>query len=792
MRGFKLNRIFVALLAATSAIAACGGDDSGTSSDSDGGANDSGVLSDGSIAFGDGSTGIKDGSVTDGSKLGPDGSILDASLDANDGAVQDSPDMPPAAFPSTTPLLFGYTLVDAFPASSGPPCGLCGAIDMDWGQNALPAPFYLHRQGYILRLPAATNRELVLDFSSEVFANDEAGALGMALHPKFNDPVSPKPYVYVWYNWTNDGGTTTHQKISRFTYSTTTNVFDPASEYVLVDQTEGTHFHNGARLRFGPDGFLYFGNGDDQRPDDTTQTLNGGLFSGVFRIDVDMQGGNISHPPPKQPLNAVTQGYYIPNTNPFVGQANVAEEYYALGFRNPYSFSFDRANGNLWLNDVGDTWREEVDQVLPGGNYGWPIFEGDKRRSAGNPTIGTTYAPFFAYTHASIADLTATQAGYVYRGAALPELTGKYIFSDWPTGRIWALDLATGVRTSLTESNWVNAMGSNGNAPLGFGQDPNGEIYAIAFARIMKLVRAPAPHTVPATLSATHIFRNLQTLKTSSSLNPYSLMSPLWSDGLAKQRWAYIPQGQTATMGSDGTVALPTGSMMIKEFDLPAGAQPINRTKRLETRVMVVGTDTTYGVSYRWRADGSDADLMYNAIDEHIDDVVPANARDWHFPSQGECWSCHRPENRILGFRGEQLNFPLPGGMNQLTSLAAQNVFDTASIANAPAPLVAPSDVNQTIEDRANAWLAANCSSCHNGTASFLGGGTTWNAKPGTPIANRGLINVQTANFPMAAAFGLPGGVLITPGSPANSLLMQRINSTDHRSPHAAGRSHAG
>ncbi len=778
MRGKHFNRLFIVVLAATAAVAACGGDSSSNNADDGGTQDGAGPSVDGSVSGKDGSTsGGKDAAVTDGSSardgsmVGKDGSAVDASfdsgVDANDSAVQDGPDLPPAPFPSTTPLLFGYTLVDAFPSVNPVPCGLCGAIDMDWATGTA-APFYLHRQGYILRLPAASDRELLLDFSSEVYANDEAGALGMALHPKF---AAGQPYVYVWYNWTNNGGATTHQKLARFTYNTATKVFDPASELDLVDQTETTHFHNGAKLRFGPDGFLYFGNGDDQNTAVTAQTLTGGLFSGVFRIDVDQDPAK-GHAPPKQPLNAVTQGYFIPNGNPFVGVANAAEEYYALGFRNPYSFNFDSANGNLWLNDVGDTWRESVDQVLLGGNYRWPIFEGDLRRSAGNTTIGTAYVPKFAYNHASIGDLTATMAGYVYHGAALPELAGKYIFSDWPTGRVWALDTATGVRTSLLETNWLNA-------PLGFGQDLNGELYLISFKRILKLVRAPAPHTVPAKLSDTNFFRNLQTLKTSSSLIPYSIMSPLWSDAAAKQRWAYVPAGQTATMNADGTVTLPAGSMMVKQFDLPAVAQPVNRTKRLETRVMVVGTDTTYGVSYRWRADGSDADLVYDAIDEHINDANAAEARDWHFPSQGECWSCHRPENRILGFKGEQMNFNLAGGMNQLSWLASQNVFDGASIASSPAPLVSPADPMATIDARASAWLAANCSSCHNGVASFLGGGNTWNARPGVPTASRSLVNAPNHNFPMASAFGLPNAPLVAPGNPAGSLLMQRINSTN-------------
>jgi glucose/arabinose dehydrogenase len=800
MRRQLFNRLFIGLVAAAASVAACGGD-SGDTSDSDGGSQeDSGVivLPDGSvISTKDASVADAKGGTTDGSTVHLDGSSstdgatladgsgaeasvdasfdagedasFDAGQDANDGAVQDGPDLSPAPFPTTTPLIFGYTLVDAFPAAGA----LFAAMDIDWPKGS-PDPYYLHRQGYILRLPAGGARQIVLDFSNLVYANDEAGALGMALHPKFADAVAPKPYVYLWYNFTNNGGATTRQHLSRFTYNTGTKVFDPGSELVLVDQAEGTHFHNGAHLRFGPDGYLYFGNGDDQLTASTAQTLTGGLFSGVFRIDVDQIGGAVSHAPPKKPLNANTQGYFIPNDNPFVGVANANEEYYALGFRNPYGFNFDKANGNLWLGDVGDTWREEVDQVFPGGNYGWPFFEGDKRRQAGNPAIGVTYAPVFAYTHASIGDLTATMAGYVYRGAALPELAGKFIFSDWPTGRVWALDTATGVRTSLMETNWQNA-------PLGWGQDAAGELYMVTWSKILKLTRAPAPHTVPTKLSDTNFFRNLQTLKTSSYLKPYLIMSPLWSDAAAKQRWVYMPAGKTATMTASGVVTLPAGAMLIKQFDLPVVAQPQGgRTKRLETRVMVVGTDTTYGVSYRWRADGSDADLMYDAIDEHIDDAVPAEARDWHFPSQGECWSCHRSENRILGFKGEQMNFNLPDGTNQLTWLASQGVFDNASIASSPAPLVSPADGAAPILARANAYLAANCSSCHHPGASYLGSGQTWNAMPGVATNARGLVNAPNNNAPMAGAFGLPGGVLIAPGSPANSLLYQRISSADH------------
>jgi len=798
----RLTHSLIASISVAALIGACGSSedtaDESNAPEADSGSSSNGTPNDANGATpseNDGSlTGADDASqIGDSATLGPDGDVVDSGISeesdgatlppdsgtadedsgvpvADSGVVEDSgvpnvdgPDVPPVSFPSSVPLLFGYTLEDAFPGTF-----LSGAMDMDWPSGS-DQPFVLQRGGHIVRLLGGGTRSVALNFETQVAARGEGGALGMALHPKFNDPVSPKPYVYVWYN---AEGTPTHQRLSRWTYNSTTKVFDPATQIHLVDQTENVTEHNGAHIRFGPDGFLYFGNGDDQREGTTAQTLSGGLFSGIFRIDVDSIGGAVSHAPPRQPANCVTQGYFIPNSNPFVGVANANEEYYALGFRNPYSFTFDRSTGALWEGDVGASFREEINQIVAGGNYQWPAMEGKKLGTGAAITIGTSQAPKFDYPHWSLADLTAIMGGYVYRGGALPELAGKYIHSDWPVGRVWAFDPATGSRISLVENN-------ADNAPVGFGQDANGEIYLIAWSKILKLVRAPA-HTVPTKLSDTKIFRNMTTLKTPSALVPYTVKSPLWSDGLKKDRWVYIPAGQKATMTASGTVNLPAGSLLIKHFALPDVAQPVGgRSKKLETRVFVIGASasTTYGVTYKWNTAGTDADLVVEGIDETIDDVAPAEARTWHYPSAGECWSCHRPENRVLGFRGEQLNFTI-GGVNQLTSFVNAGIMDGATIASSPAPLAAPDDTAQSLDARANAYMAANCSPCHHSGASFLGG-TTWNASNGVATNSRGIVNVQNHNYPMGAAFGMAGGVLVKPGNPNQSILLLRMKSTD-------------
>lgn len=754
----KSTRFVLLALLITGAAAACSSD---SADDTPGEDRDAGSRPDG-----DAST-DRDATPGGDATTPGDASLQDAQVppgDAGDLPDAEDPDLPITPFPSATPRLFGYTLVDAFPGTF-----LSGAMDIEWpaGSNE---PFVLQRGGHIVRLHGNGQRTLVLNFENTVAMRGEAGTLGMALHPKFADAAAPQPYVYIWY--TREGNPT-RQRLARFTWNPGTQRFDPGSEQVLLDQNETSTEHNGARIQFGPDGFLYFGNGDDTRTA-TTQTLSGGLFSGIFRIDVDRRGGAISHAPPRTPQGATTGGhYFIPNDNPFVGRPGAMEEYFALGFRNPYRFNFDRQTGALWLGDVGESWREEINRVVPGGNYGWPFYEGRKRANPGEPTLGTLQQPVYEYAHWQIADLTSTVAGYVYRGAALPELGGKLVFSDWPTGRVWALDTATGTRSSLIESN-------ADYEPVNFGQDAAGEMYMIAWSKILKLVRDPAPVAFPRKLSETHLFRNPSTLRPASSLHGYSIRSPLWSDGASKQRWVHVPEGSTASMDAAGNVQLPPGSLLVKQFDLPDDAQPAGgRThRRLETRVLVVGDDDTYGVTYRWNAQGTDADLITEAVHETVLDQQPGRNIDWHYPSFGECWSCHREENRVLGFRGNQLNFALPSGENQLEALADLGIFDAASVASAPAPLVSPSDESATIEERASAYMAANCWSCHHPGASFLGG-TTWDARPGIAPNARGLLNRGNNNAPMARELGLPFGVLVRPGDPDASLLLARLRTTD-------------
>ncbi|MFO0741621.1 MAG: PQQ-dependent sugar dehydrogenase [Labilithrix sp.] len=726
-------------------IAACSSDDT------------AGPGGDGGASSGtSGASGTSSGDVIDGGSIElPDGHVV--LPDGGEIPDGEGPPGPKRDFPLDTPELGGYALEEYFPATMK----MTIPAAVGWTAN----PLVLERIGNVIRMESGKRRN-VLDFTADVALQSEGGALGMALHPQFGDGSGPKPYAYFWYN--AKGATKNEQRLVRYTWSAASQSFDPASKLVMIEEEEEHPEHNAGRMAFGKDGLLYLGNGDDLN-DANHQTLNRALFAGIFRIDVDSDAAR-SHPIPKQPAGGFTTGYMIPNDNPFVGQGGL-EEFYALGFRNPFMFSFDRQTNDLWVGDVGDSFREEINRVEKGGNYQWPVREGELVRQAGKTiTIGTSHDPESFYTHHEMGDLTAIFGGFVYRGKALPELNGKYIYSDWPSDRIWAYDPATKTRATIVSNQWDRQ-------PMAMTEDNDGEIYLLHYTGVAKLVKDSAPLDVPKRLLETKIFKDLATMTVEDGFVPYAINSPLWSDGASKQRWISVPAGQKVTVKEDGTLAFPVGTRFVKQFDLPDTVQPRGRTKHLETRVLVVGNATTYGLSYRWNAAGTDATLAPEGFDETITDDASGSTRVWHTPSFGQCWQCHRAENRVLGFTQKQTS---RDGQPQM--FADKGLFDANLVAGWPAPLTQPTDTGKSLEERALAYLAANCSGCHHEGASYTGGGQTWIASPGVALSARGLVNVPNHNYPVAAGLGLTQGSapLIEPGDPSGSLLVRRLQTDDH------------
>lgn len=307
--------------------------------------------------------------------------------------------------------------------------------------------------------------EVFLDIDDQCVYRDnknEEGLLGFAFHPDY----ASNGYFYLYYT-TADADLTS--VVTRFSVSRDDpNKADPDSEVEIMRITQPFWNHNGGTLAFGPDGMLYIALGDGGSggdPHGNGQNLTT-LLGSILRIDVDHQDEG------KQ--------YSIPKDNPFVGQmvpvgrgdkqAPVAPEIYAYGFRNVWRLAFDHVTGALWAADVGQNLWEEINIVEAGGNYGWNIRESRHWfRPDGNDARADLIDPIWEYHHDIGKSITG---GAVYRGTRVPELVGKYVYADYVSGLLWALDYdAAG--NQVTANYSLNGRKS----VMSFGADDTGELY---------------------------------------------------------------------------------------------------------------------------------------------------------------------------------------------------------------------------------------------------------------------------------------------------------------------------
>lgn len=351
-------------------------------------------------------------------------------------------------------------------------------IDLDFSPTEPSEIFVLERAGRIFKLSdwPDSDRELVLDFQDNVGrVSGENGAVGFALDPGFgNSQESGNGFVYVYY--THVRPDSQHNRLSRFDLSLPSLEERLASELILIEQQRSTGgSHNGGSVEFGPDSFLYLALGDaaDNR---NRQVIDRDLFSGIIRIDVHQQGGNVSHPILRQPVNGKTQGYFIPNDNPFAGKTGVLEEFWAIGLRNPFRISIDRGTGDIWTGDVGWNRFEEVNLVRKGGNYQWPFMEGpmpNPKATRPANVLGVETPPFYSYAHTGLERVII--GGILYRGDKFSELRGRYIFADNFSGRVSALDPRQGPGgepETLAFAEQLNIVGITS-----FKETPKGDIY---------------------------------------------------------------------------------------------------------------------------------------------------------------------------------------------------------------------------------------------------------------------------------------------------------------------------
>ncbi len=672
--------------------------------------------------------------------------------------------------------------------------------------------FYIAgKQGKIWEISKNENtstKHLRLDFSNRVEIDGDAGLMNIVLHPDFDVSSSPnRGYIYALYRYHPLGDRPSchddaYVRLSRFTRPDGSDNFDPASEFVLIQQFDTHCWHNGGGMFFGPnDGFLYFTIGDAGGSFDnfgTAQQIDEMLLGGLFRIDVDNDPTR-SHPIRRQPVdpshnlpeNSYTQGYGIPNDNPWLDPAgSLLEEFYALGLRSPHRASIDEVSGDIWVGDVGQGSREEISRIVKGGNYQWPFFEGFKYLEAPpSPLIGTSEPPVYDYERG---DGNAVIGGFVYRGNKFSSaLEGKYIFGDHGSQNIWMLDPSSGAVQYLKTLDDNDGSGDK-DGISSFATDQNGNVYILKLygtnlngGKIYKLKRSSNAQEPPSLLSQTSAFTNLSTMTPASGLIPYGVNTPLWSDRAVKTRWVAIPNNgspnQPVAFSPTSEWQFPDGTVFVKHFELALDLRNPGVTRPVETRFLIREADGgVYGVTYKWNAQATDADLLLTSdtsVFSIINEDGSAGTQKWEFPSRVDCKTCHNTNaGFVLGVKTWHLNgdftYPQTGVTdNQLHTWEHLGIFGSSMNHNdIPTFLKAEPLQNQSasLETRVRSYLDANCSFCHRpgGVEGVFDGRFT------TPIANQNLINTLgiSRNTP-------PDHVIVKPGDPANSELWIRDNS---------------
>jgi uncharacterized repeat protein (TIGR03806 family) len=616
--------------------------------------------------------------------------------------------------------------------------------------------FVLEKAGRIRTFTTANPSVVTtwLDLTARVDDTGDGGLLGMAFHPQW--PTTRE--IYLYYTAPGSGGNPLTTVVSRFIIDNTTQPVSPVEQQLITVAQPYTN-HKGGDIAFGTDNSLYISLGDggdggdpENHGQDTTD-----LLGSILRIDV------LGVP--------FSERYRIPADNPSSAGARcgpganaaACPEIYAWGLRNPWRWSFDRQTGAMWVADVGQDSREEIDLIERGGNYGWRCREGILPfNTAGCPASGFVN-PVYDYDHAVGASITG---GFVYRGNAISALRGRYVFADFVSGWVAALqDNGSGgyAREELFDDD---------QQVSGFGQGVDGEVYYFDYAtgRALKIVPSSISGSdlVPVNLASTGCVNSSTPQLPASGLVPYDVNAPLWSDSATKTRWMALPNNTRITIDAQGDWSFPSGTILIKNFRLSTG-------RIVETRLLMRHTDGVWrGYTYEWNDAQTGATRVYGGKTRVVD------GQTWTYPSEGQCMQCHTSAAGFsLGPETAQLNrdflYTSTGRTaNELATLDHIGMF-SAPLPGQPSALPRlpdPADASKPIGLRARAWLHSNCANCH---------------RPGglTPV-NIDLRNVtalqstQSCNVsPTSGTLGLVNARRIAPGVAASSVLASRIGRRD-------------
>jgi glucose/arabinose dehydrogenase len=642
---------------------------------------------------------------------------------------------------------------------------------------------------------------------AETLLESEDILYGITFHPKFSE----NGYLYLGGNgpW-NQGGKKT--RIVRYTMSRQAPyAIDPKSKLTIIEwDSDG---HNGGDMVFGNDGMLYVTSGDGTSDSDRNiagQDLTK-LTSKVLRIDVE-------HP-------SEGRAYSVPTDNPFLKVPGARPETWTYGLRNPWRITIDRESGRLWVGENGQDLWEMARVIERGANYGWSVYEGShpfnlKRQMGTDPLT----PPTVEHPHSEFRSLSG---GVVYYGRKLPGLRGAYIYGDWGTGRIW------GAKHNGQRLEWDRELVDTPFAITGFGVDADGEILVIdegtGFYRL-----EPAPSEVPTNhfptrLSETGVFTSVKDNKLDPGLIPYSVNSPLWSDGAAKERFIGLPGDTQIDFTFNRAWNFPEGTVLVKTFALELEEGNPASLQRIETRLLTRQQKEWVGYSYLWNEAQTDATLVDSSGADKVFQIKSTKTaggsrkQTWHYPSRTECMVCHsRAANFVLGLTEQQMNREHTYGSvtdNQLRvlehlgalkvdwaeyerdavskELSAQGVsgeqkekllkqMEAAPSQRKPIQVATmlprvpekmrklpePLDAAQPLQARAKSYLQGNCAHCH---VEAGGGNSLMELEFLTPLTGMRVVDVK----PQHHTFDLAEARLVAPGHPERSVLLHRISNRD-------------
>ena len=646
------------------------------------------------------------------------------------------------------------------------------------------------RHGKVWTFDASSNNpepQLIIDLKRTIY--------GIVAHPQFEK----NGFVYVTSIADAANPSANGSRLSRLTVARgETLTADVKSELSILEWPSGGH--NGGCLRFGPDGMLYLVTGDGSGIADGLQTGQDitDLLGAILRIDVD-------HP-------AESKAYGIPKDNPFVGGAKARGEIWSFGHRQVWKFSFDAPTGQLWAGEVGQDLWEMVYLIQRGGNYGWSVREGTHPFRPERPKgPGEFQQPIVEHSHTDFRSLTG---GWVYRGKRLPELAGAYIYGDYDTGKVWMLRYDAKTKKVAEHRELCDTQ----VRIVEIIPDADGEILFVDFAGggLHRLVPVPPSSTpkpdFPRKLSQTGLFASTKDHKPAAGVVPYDVIAPLWSDGALKDRFMAIPGDAKIEFdtviypfpapGSLPGWRFPDGTVMVKTFSLELEPGNPKSKRRLETRLLhyikMPGNDDEYGAqvwngyTYLWNDAQTDAELIEAKGADRVfqikDKAAPNGVREqkWHFPSRAECTLCHTMAAKyVLGVTTEQMNRDYNYGdgkpKNQLQHLDELGYF-TKPLLKEPQKLTRLADYHDpknNLDERARAYLQANCSHCHR---KWGGGNADFILLSSLPLKETG-----TDARPGQGLFELKDPRIIVPGDPTRSMLLHRMKKTGlGRMPHIA------